>query len=1027
VVDTAERAGFIGRGAELARLDAALERTAAGRGRTVIVGGEAGIGKSRLLEAFAERACDTHGAHVVIGACLEVGERGVPYAPFVEALRGLTRSVEPARLPALLGPGRREFARLLPELDTTPSEPSDHLEFDRFGQARLFELVLGVLDRLGRSAPVVVIVEDLQWADESTRDLFGFLARSLRGARVLFVGSVRSDELHRRHPALPFIAELERDEHVERIELRPFSRDELAGQLEALSGSAPGADLVDRVHARTGGNPFFAEQLLAASDAGLDEPGLPPLLRDVLLARITALSDEAQEVLRAAAAAGGRVDDALLATVLELPDRTIDAALRQAIGQGILVDVNASDRSLAGYAFRHALLQEVVYAELFTGERRRLHAAFARSLTERGEIGGVPVAPAELAYHWDAADDAAHAVSALVEAGRAAERVYAFTEARRHYERALELWNRAPDAESDARADAIWVMQRAAECAVLTGGYEAAIDLGRRAIATLVGGPSPEPIREGILHDRLRWYLWESGDRVAAAESVAEALRLIPSQPPSAPRARALAQAAGLRLFSGDHDGAAAQAGEALDAARASGATSEEALSLGVLGWAQAVLGDVDVGVATFREGLALAEGLGGVEGIALAYTNLSALLDRVGRTEDSLAAAMDGYAVARRLGVARTYGGTLLGHAAKALINLGRWAEARALLDEGLDLDPVGRPAVWLRINRARLDTEQGRFDEAAAHLARARRIDDELGETELYRSALLAGQAELAAWQGRLTDVRAALDEGLRRVQDDRPPDPALAWLAANVLRAEADAAESARARRDEAALAEARRRAGLIAERLARFSSFVGPEGRPSIGGRGPALAGLFRAELARLEGRRDPDAWAGVAQTWESIGRPYHAAYAWYRAAEASLAERGPRAVAERALRTAHATCVALGAAPLRAEVDLLARHARIDLAAADVALPADAVVGAPDAGPVLGFTAREAEVLRLVAGGWTNQQIADALYISRKTASVHVSNILGKLGVRSRVEAAAIAHRLGLGRDAPPPPDSDAIV
>ena len=1023
MVDTAARAGFVGRGAELARLESALARTADGRGGTVIVGGEAGVGKTRLLEQFTARARERE-AHVLGGACLEIGDRGIPYAPFVEALRGLTRSVEPGRLPALFGPGRRELARLLPELDTGPSEPSDALEFDRYGQARLFELVLGVLDRLGRAAPVVVVVEDLQWADESTRALLEFLVRSLRSVRILFVVSVRSDELHRRHPVLPFIAEMERDEAVERIELRPFGRDELAGQLKVLLGSQPAVEVVDRIHARSGGNPFFTEQLLAAAADGLDDRELPPLLRDVLLARVSTLTDDAQEVLRAAAAGGRRVDDALLAAVLERSDRDIAAALRQAIGQGILVDAEGAADGVGGYVFRHALLQEVVYAELFTGERRRLHAAFARSLAGRGEVGGVPVSPAELAFHWDAAGEAADAVPALVDAGRAAERVFAFTDARRHYERALELWDRAPGAEALARVDAIWVMQRAAESAVLTGAYERAIELGRRAIAALEGGPQPDPVRAGMLHDRLRWYLWEAGDRAAAAAAVGEALRLIPADPPSGPRARALAQAAGLRLFSGDHEGASELADQALVTARAAGAASEEALSLGILGWARAVLGDVDGGIETFREGLQLAERLGGVEGIALAYTNFSALLDRVGRTEEALAAAMDGFAVARRLGVARTYGGTLLGHAAKALIDLGRWAEAGEILDEGFDLDPVGRPAIWMRINRARLDTGQGRLDDAATHLRQARQIDDALGETELYRTALLAGTAELAAWQGRLAEVRSALDDGIRRVRDDRPPDPALTWLAAHVLRAEADAAEAARARRNEAALAEGAARARLIAEQLARFGGRAGVVARPSVGGRGPALTGMIRAELGRLEGRRDPDAWATVARAWESVGRPYPAAYAWYRAAEAVLAGRGPRGTAETALRTAHATCVALGAAPLRGEVDLLARYARIDLSASGEPEP----TGAAERDETgLGFTARETEVLRLVAGGWSNQQIADALFISRKTASVHVSNILGKLGVRTRVEAAAIAHRLGLGKDAPPPPDSDALA
>ena len=1014
MVGTAERAAFIGRGGELVRLEAALARSADGVGRTVLVGGEAGIGKSRLVGAFADAARVT-GAHILSGACLEVGERGVPYAPFVEALRALTRSLEPGRLPALLGPGRRELARLLPELDASPPGPSDALEFDRFGQARLFELVLGVLDRLSRGAPVVVIVEDLHWADESTRDLLGFLVRSLRSARILFVATVRSDELQRRHPVLPFVAELERDEHVERVELRPFTRDELADQLEALAGSPPSAEDIERLHARSGGNPFFAEQLVTAAAEGFDERELPPLRRDVLLARVASLTDDAQEVLRAAAAAGRRVDDALLASVLDLPEREVARALRHAVGQGILVDVDGLDDAGGGYAFRHALLQEVVYAELFTGERRRLHGGFALALTARGEIGGVPVAPAELAFHWDAAGDAARAVPAFVDAGRSAERVSAFAEARRLYERALELW---PGGSHEGGADRVWVLQRAAECAVLSGAYARAIELGRLAIAALESAPEPDRTQIGIQHDRLRWFLWESGDRRAAAAAVAEALRLIPAEPPSAARARAQAQAAGLQLFAGDPEAAADLAGQALATARSARAPSEEALALGIVGWAQAVLGEVDDGVATFREGLRLAEQLGGVEGIALGYTNLSALLDRVGRTDEALATAMDGYAVARRLGVARTYGGTLLGHAAKALINLGRWVDARRVLDEALDLDPVGRPAVWLRINRARLDTGEGRFDEAAAELDRARQLDDQLGGTELYRSALLAGLAELGVWRGRIEDVRAALDEGLQRVRDDRPPEPALVWLAAHVLRAEADAADAARARHDEQALAECRRRAALIVERLDRLSQ-LGPSSRPSVGGRGPAVAALMRAELDRLGGRRGGDRWAMVAETWEAIGRPYSAAYAWYRAGEASLANREPRGAAERALRAAHAAAVSMGALPLRAAVELLARHARLSLVA-----PADEVEASlPNDGAGLGFTAREAEVLRLVAGGWTNQQIADALYISRKTASVHVSNILGKLGVRSRVEAAAIAHRLGLGTDAPPPPDS----
>ena len=366
----------------------------------------------------------------------------------------------------------------------------------------------------------------------------------------------------------------------------------------------------------------------------------------------------------------------------------------------------------------------------------------------------MPVTPAELAYHWVAARDRTRALPALVAAGAAAERVYAFAEARRHYEQALELWDDDGSRE-DGGPDRIGVLQRAAECAVLTGAYDRAVQLGRMAINTAeiaaATGDDREPARLGVLHDRLRWYLWEAGDVAAAQAAVEEALRLTPAQPPTAGRTRILAQAAGLRLLSGDPSGAATMARDAIQFAEAIGAPSEEALALGILGWAEALTGDVDGGIATYRRGLSIAERLGGVEGIALGHANLAALLDRVGRTEASLEAAREGFAIAQRLGVPRTYGGVLLGHVAKALFDLGRWDEAAAAADQGLELDPVGRSATWLHLNRARVDTNQGRFDAAEERLRLAREIDAAAGRDTTYRLAALAAVTELAAWQGR------------------------------------------------------------------------------------------------------------------------------------------------------------------------------------------------------------------------------------------------------------------------------------
>lgn len=399
MADTSEGTQFIGRADELTRLEVALTRAAEGKGGVVIIGGEAGIGKSRLLDRFATIARG-RGAHVLSGACLEFGGRGVPYAPFVEALRVLARSVDRARLPALLGPGRRGLARLLPELDEQPAEVAEGLEFDQHGQGRLFELFLGVIERLSGAAPVVLIVEDLQWADEDTRDMLAFLLRHLRSAPVLSVVSVRTDGLDLHDPIVTFLAELERDEGVERLELRPFDRTELGDLLASRRGHAPPAEFLDEVLVRSGGNPFYAEQLLAGAQVGASSP-LPAQLRDVLLARLAAFPSTAQTVLRAAAAAGGRVDDELLGATLDLPHREVTDALREAIDDGVLVEVQPSgdhtgDHS-AGYAFRHALLREVAYGQLLAGERVRIHTSFARELIQRRDAGVAHVAASELA------------------------------------------------------------------------------------------------------------------------------------------------------------------------------------------------------------------------------------------------------------------------------------------------------------------------------------------------------------------------------------------------------------------------------------------------------------------------------------------------------------------------------------------------------------------------------------------------------------------------------------------------------
>jgi DNA-binding CsgD family transcriptional regulator/tetratricopeptide (TPR) repeat protein len=467
-------------------------------------------------------------------------------------------------------------------------------------------------------------------------------------------------------------------------------------------------------------------------------------------------------------------------------------------------------------------------------------------------------------------------------------------------------------------------------------------------------------------------------------------------------------------MEAGDLDAATRLAGEAMAMARVVRATSEEALAGGILGWCLAVAGQVELGTKTYRDALAIAEELGGAEGVALGHANLAALLDRVGQTELSLSVALDGYAVVRRLGVSRTYGGALLGHAAKALFDLGRWAEAADIADQGLDLDPVGRAAVELHLARARIDANQGRQAEAEKHLSRARALCDTPGLLGSYLPSLLAGDADLARRERNLDRVRAAVDAGTRYAAADRPLDPALGWLAETGLAAEADAAAVARARQDVPGLAEAKARIEAI---LGVVQQAVDAPAIAADARTGAVLA-LCEAEARRTDGPGDGSEWALAADRWEALRRPHPAAYARYRQAEALLGSHGSRDSVSALLERAHDVAVALEADPLRADVERLARHARIELHSAEPGPgmgPAPAAKGRLD---TFGLTDRESEVIGLVAAGWTNQQIADALFITRKTASVHVSNIMSKFGVRNRVEAAAIAHRLGMTSDWP---------
>ncbi|HEX8132267.1 MAG TPA: AAA family ATPase, partial [Actinomycetes bacterium] len=663
-------------------------------------------------------------------------------------------------------PAGAELARLLPELGLPAAggPPPPSLDLGS-AQGRLFELLLGLLERLAEQRPTVLVVEDLHWADRSTRDLLAFLHRNLRHGRVLLVLTYRSDELHRRHPLRPWLAELERDRRVERLELGRFDRGEVAAQLTGILGATPPARLVDRIHARSGGNAFFVEELAAVASArGAPASGdgaLPASLRHTLLARIELLPEPTQQVLRVAAAAGGRIEHELIAEVAALPEPELHAGLREAVSAQVLV----VDARAGTYGFRHALVKEAVYGELLPGERTRLHHRFAAALqgAAAGPPGANPALAAELAWHWYAAHDLERALPAAVEAGLAAARSYAFAEAQRHFERALELWERVPAARTGM--DRVELLVRAAEAAANAGGAERAVTLVRAALAEV--DPERDRLRAGVLTQRLAHHLRVAG-RPGAFEAYQEAVRLVPPTPPTPERARVLAGLGQALMLRARFAEARAMCEQAIAAARAAGAAAVQSHALATLGVAIFWLGDRPAGLAHIREARRLAGAAGSPEDEVRACINLSSLLGDFGDLEAAAATAAEGLEVARAAGLQRTVGTFLAANAANALYQLGRWDEADRLTAPAVELGAAEDiNAVTLLAIRALLEAGRGAFQAALDHVDAARQlVGDPFGAMQ-HAVGLCWIEGEVAAWQGRHAEAREAVAGGLAAVR--------------------------------------------------------------------------------------------------------------------------------------------------------------------------------------------------------------------------------------------------------------------
>ncbi|MFK5645905.1 AAA family ATPase [Ornithinimicrobium sp. LYQ121] len=998
---------------------------------SVVLGGDAGMGKTRLLAELGDQARQ-QGWRVLVGHCVDLGDSALPLLPFTEVLGRLDATardlVSPivqdhpavarllpggrvlaahARAAGGGGPGRfagMELAR--PARGMVGGSPLGTRDGDRdesVVRADLFEALHAVLQTLAADAPVLLVVEDVHWADRSTLDLLSFFFSRGFETPVSLVVSYRADDLHRRHPLRPTLAEWGRMASVSRLHLGPLQDADVRALVRAVR-----PDLVDRMDVeeivrRAEGNAFFAEELVVAQawDAG----AIPTDLADLLLVRLDRLPEDARAVVRAAACIGRRASHALLAEVVDLPGARLDEALRAAVEANVLVPVPEAD-----YAFRHALLAEAVHDDLLPGERARIHAACTRALLE-GRVTGTA---AELARHARAGHDPATAVRASVEAGEEAMSVGGPDEAAGHFLTALELLA-APTVAEEASLDRPTLVLQAAEALLTAGRAPKALALLQQELETVEGAladdaPAAAGARAELLVALSRVSLMVDDAPVRSLEPLEEALGLIGKDPTPA-RARALAVLALADAEVGLFAEATAAAQEAYDLAVELGLERLQAEAATTLGRLKSFQGDSDAALVALTEVVGRLRRAGDTTGLIRGLHQLGGILLEQGRPGQ----ARVPYAEAYQLAVARgrrwaPYGFDSRVLGAVCAYMVGDWDEVDRLLDTSTGTPP---PDLATILRALALHTLAGRGDPAGRTALEAMPASV---TGDGWAMIFTTGAAiDILGDGGDVDAAVAAYDRGVAAVRSlwrltTFPAQVRYVALLLGHLAGRA-AVVSGPGRRE---LCEVGERlvadAGAAIRGQEELGRTPGPEGM--------AWAARLEAERLRLRWSAGVDApghdelvsaWRRAVEAFDRIDHRFERARSVTRLA-AVLAAAGPQHAVEARtlLDDARVEAEELGALPLLAEIDAAGGSAGAGEsrrprpgAAADRA-PADAEL-----------TPREREVLALVATGRSNGEIGRQLFISTKTVSVHVSNILAKLGVSGRTEAAAVAHQRGL--------------
>lgn len=967
------------RGDELATLRDALDRARSGRPAAILISGDAGVGKSRLLQEFNATAGD--GALAVTGHCLDTADSALPYLPFAEAVGTLAR-----RRPDVV----EAHPGLAPLL---PGRP--HSSEGELGRLGLFEAFSAAVAEAAASEPLVLTVEDLHWADRSSRDLLAFLTSRLTDQPVLILGTYRSDALHRSHPLRPLLAELVRLPAVERLHLEPFDPQSAAHFVRELNAGLSEA-AVAKIAAASEGNAFLAEELAAAETHTVTFE-----LAEVLLSRLERLPETAQQVVRLASAMGRlftyqRLNAAAWSLLDETgikSERELDQALRAAISHGIIVQ-----KSPDTYAFRHALLGEAVYTDLLPGERSRYHQRIAESLASDARKG----AAAELAHHAHESGDLPTALAASVKAAHEADDLAAPAESLLHFERALRLLDSVPETERPQGCSELRLTMGAGAQAEASGEFKRALSYSSAAVA-LADREGDRLQAAATRRKYAKHLLVMEGNEEDAHRVAQEAWELIADDPPHATKAWIQATLARTHHATREHEASAEWARRAIETADALegpgahiAAKADALISAGSAHFRQG--GDDEETLRFHEQARELLHGTPWHEVELRSHFSTGLIHLEKARIASALAEFDRGMARARDTGHKWSAYGTETA-VRQVICNymLGHWDAADAAAAMAVSVVPG---VVMTRLTAAALlvDVARGRFaaaDRRLAYLADRWQVDG-----QVLALAGLCG-VELERWRGRPAEAVAAAERAVERLESLWAYHLAGVSVCVMGVAAAADLTQRSRQDGDPAAAKEA----AAAGERLAERGRHLLRHGRPLSGTLGPegrAWALALEAEAARLDGEGDPDRWRAVIDAFAYAetghGEPYRQAYARWRLAEALLGRGGAEDRAEAAEQLAEAGKAAerLGAAPLLKQARALSSRARLTIAA-------------PSAGPL---TPRELGVLRLVATGLTNRQIGAELYISEKTVSVHLSRAMAKLGAANRAEAVSTAHLRG---------------